>query len=99
MIRPFTASDMEAVLRIWLDASVRAHDFVPAQFWQEQLPAMRTVYLPFAQVWVYEDAGQVLGFYALVEDQLAAIFVAGRGCSPHAARQSPAPAAGAAGLP
>lgn len=76
MIRPFTASDMEAVLRIWLDASVRAHDFVPAQFWQEQLPAMRTVYLPFAQVWVYEDAGQVLGFYALVEDQLAAIFVA-----------------------
>ena len=76
MIRPFATADMDAVLRIWLDASVRAHDFVPAPFWESQLPAMRTVYLPFAQVWVYEAAGQVLGFYALVEDQLAAIFVA-----------------------
>lgn len=76
MIRTFAHDDMEAVLDIWLRASVRAHDFVPPDLWQDQLEAMRTQYLPAADVHVFEYAATVAGFCALVEDRLAALFVA-----------------------
>ncbi len=73
---------MEQVLKIWLNASLKAHDFIPAEFWQSQLSNMREMYLPASEVWVYQKNTEVLGFYALLDHQLAAIFVA-----PEAQRQ------------
>ncbi|KDM89886.1 N-acetyltransferase [Photobacterium galatheae] len=75
MIRTFTTADMEPVLNIWLAASLKAHDFIPADFWQSQVENMRTLYLPASAVYVYEDEETVKGFYALYDNQLAAIFV------------------------
>ncbi|UNK42878.1 N-acetyltransferase [Luteimonas sp. S4-F44] len=76
MIRTFAHDDMDAVLDLWLRASIRAHDFVPPDVWQAQREAMRTQYLPAAEVHVFEHAATVAGFCALVEDRLAALFVA-----------------------
>ena len=76
MIRPIKPQEIEAVLDIWLAASIQAHDFIEAEFWRSQLDNMRDVYLPASEVFVYEQAGGVVGFYALYEDNLAAIFVA-----------------------
>lgn len=76
MIRAFRPEDMEPVLAIWLAASIQAHDFVAPDFWRAQLDNMRNLYLPHAEVYVYGDDAGVLGFYALAEDRLAAIFVA-----------------------
>ncbi len=75
MIRNYTENDTESVLNIWLTASVKAHDFVPADFWQSQLGSMRDIYLPASDVYVFEHQGEVIGFYALYESNLAAIFV------------------------
>ncbi|WP_330961248.1 N-acetyltransferase [Photobacterium sp. 53610] len=75
MIRTFTAADMDTVLSIWLTASLKAHDFIASDFWQSQVENMRSLYLPVSDVHVYEDHGAVKGFYALYENQLAAIFV------------------------
>ena len=30
-------SDIDAILTVWLDASVKAHDFIEPSFWQSQL--------------------------------------------------------------
>lgn len=75
MIRKFEPSDMERVLSIWLEASVRAHDFVAADFWESQVDNMRNIYLPGSETFVFESASGLLGFYSLVGDILAAIFV------------------------
>lgn len=75
MIRNHIENDTESVLNIWLTASVKAHDFVPAEFWQSQLGGMRDIYLPASDIYVYEHQGEVVGFYALYESNLAAIFV------------------------
>ncbi|MBF8224297.1 N-acetyltransferase [Halomonas sp. 328] len=75
MIRAFQDTDIDQVLAIWLSASIQAHDFVPEAFWASQVEAMRDVYLPAAETWVFEAQGQVSGFYCLVETTLAAIFV------------------------
>ncbi|WP_422102489.1 GNAT family N-acetyltransferase [Vreelandella sp.] len=74
-IRPFGADDMEAVLSIWLSASVQAHDFIEPHFWQSKQGAMREVYLPASETYVAEESGHVVGFYSLYENTLAAIFV------------------------
>ncbi|MGL5287616.1 MAG: GNAT family N-acetyltransferase [Aeromonas sp.] len=75
LLRPFIATDTEALLQIWLEASCRSHDFIPASYWQNNLERMRTYYLPQASIIVAEQHGQVVGFYALCEEHLAALFV------------------------
>lgn len=75
MIRLYHPADSDAVLDLWLKASILAHDFVPESFWREQLPAMRDLYLPQAETLVLEEKGQVLGFTSLHEQRLAALFV------------------------
>lgn len=76
MIRKNTEDDLDKILDIWLNASIKAHDFVAAEFWQSQLENMRNIYLPAAETYVYEMESGVVGFYALHQDNLAAIFVA-----------------------
>ncbi|WP_044497815.1 N-acetyltransferase [Pseudomonas saudimassiliensis] len=76
MIRDSQADDIDAILDIWLSASIQAHDFIDSSFWISKVGDMREIYLPASQTRVYEAAGKVLGFYSLYEDTLAAIFVA-----------------------
>ncbi|MDQ7987560.1 N-acetyltransferase [Pseudomonas sp. G34] len=76
MIRPYHANDANAVLDIWLAASIQAHAFIAESFWRDQLGAMREVYLPQAETLVLEEDGQILGFASLHEHRLAALFVA-----------------------
>lgn len=75
MIRPIAAADTDAVVDIWLRASLRAHDFVPAEFWHQRVGDLRDTYLPAAESYVYEAAGIVLGFLSLLDNTVAALFV------------------------
>ncbi len=78
MIRPFRPEDTDQLVQIWLEASLLAHDFIPENYWKEKTEAMRSVYLRAAQVFVFEndETGCAEGFIAMVEDYLAALFVA-----------------------
>ncbi len=76
MVRKFHEQDMERVLDIWLEASIRAHHFIPRAFWESKLAAMRTLYLPNSESYVYELLGEVRGFISLQENTIAALFVA-----------------------
>ena len=78
MIRAFKEEDTEAVIRIWLEASILSHSFIDKAYWEEKADAMRTLYLPLSEVVVDEDkdTGEVIAFIAFVEDYLAALFVA-----------------------
>lgn len=66
---------MEDVLKIWLDASVRAHDFVDSRFWQSKVGDMEQTYIPASETYVYEDEAGIKGFFSLCENTLAALFV------------------------
>lgn len=61
MIREFITSDMDSVLSIWLESSVKAHDFVDGAFWESKLDDMRNIYLPASETHVYESSGEVKG--------------------------------------
>jgi putative acetyltransferase len=75
MIRKIHATEIPQAAALWLEASLLAHDFIAADFWRSKLEDMREVYLPNAETYVYSHQGELLGFYALYGDTLAAIFV------------------------
>ena len=86
IIRKAEIDDTQAILQIWLAASIQAHDFIPASFWQSQLINMRDTYLPLAENYVIEENNAVTGFASLLRPNafLAALFIApeqqGHGC-------------------
>ena len=77
MIRMFTPADEDAVIKIWLDASKLAHDFVEPGFWENMEEQVRTQMLPRLEVWVYDDdmTGEVVGFVSLNGNYVEALFV------------------------
>ncbi|BCT89768.1 hypothetical protein RYU24_21730 [Acinetobacter variabilis] len=41
--------DIDAILEIWFQASLKAHDFIPTSYWENQLLPMRDVYLTLSR--------------------------------------------------
>lgn len=76
MIRNYRETDLEEMVRIWYDASVIAHSFMPASFWASHKSAMKEKYLPLAENYVFEPEGKVAGFISLVGEIVCALFVA-----------------------
>lgn len=76
MIRLLEPKDLDCVLQIWLDASLIAHDFIDPAFWQSQVENMRNLYIPASETYVMERDSRVVGFYSLLDNQMAALFVA-----------------------
>ncbi|MBU1289450.1 MAG: GNAT family N-acetyltransferase [Alphaproteobacteria bacterium] len=75
MIRPYTYHDADAVVSIWRAASERAHPFLSVPFLDAEAENVRNVYPQFADIWVLEDDGEPIGFIALLEAEVGAIFL------------------------
>lgn len=75
MIRRSANEDTDSIIRIWLDASRLAHDFIPFEFWAGQEEAMRNNYLPNSETYVLVHRGQITAFISLMGEYLAALFV------------------------
>ena len=76
MIRNYRKTDLEEMIRIWHEASITAHSFIPASFWALQKNAMKEKYLPLAENFVFEEEGQLAGFISLVGGRVCALFIA-----------------------
>lgn len=76
MIRKSIAADYHLLSEIWLRASIKAHSFVPDEFWESKVYIMRDEYLPASETWVIENGGSLAGFFSLVNEALAALFIA-----------------------
>lgn len=76
MIRAARQEDTKQLADIWLAASIKAHDFVDPAFWQARQNDMETLYIPASECFLEEHSDRISGFCCLVEDCLAALFVA-----------------------
>lgn len=65
MIRRMVEDDVEAVGQVWLKASLKAHDFVPAEFWHADHKVMVSEILPTSHGYVHETGGVIDGFVVL----------------------------------
>ncbi|GAA5630063.1 peptidyl-lysine N-acetyltransferase YiaC [Acinetobacter calcoaceticus] len=74
-IRKATSNDFNELTKIWLQASIKAHHFIPASYWESNTTKMQEICLPMSEVYIAEDTINIYGFIALVEDTVAALFV------------------------
>lgn len=75
MIRTFRSADLTEIMHIWLSTNLKAHDFIPADYWESHFEQVR-VLLPAAELYIYEEvAGTLCGFIGMSGDYIAGIFV------------------------
>ncbi|MBT3700201.1 MAG: GNAT family N-acetyltransferase [Alphaproteobacteria bacterium] len=75
MIRKYDEHDIEVVVSTWRRASELAHPFLTKAFLDQEDANMRNIYLAFAETWVIEIDGVVVGFIALIEDEIGGLFL------------------------
>ncbi len=74
MIRRLQKKDVNRVAELWLDTNLKAHDFIPAQYWRSNYDLVKEM-LSQAEVYVYEDGQKIQGFIGLDGDYIEGIFV------------------------
>ena len=74
MIRVLQKADIERVVDIWLDTNLKAHYFIPGQYWKNNIDLVKEM-LPQAEVYVYENDCQIEGFIGLNDEYIEGIFV------------------------
>lgn len=70
MIRPYEDTDLSDLLEAWYSASRLAHSFLDEAFFERERNNIREAYLPKAETWVFEQEGVVVGFVALIENEV-----------------------------
>ena len=75
MTRKYQPTDLDDLLGACEAASAVAHEFLDAEFLQQERLNIPNLYLPNAETWVWEVEGSVVGFIALIGNEVGAIFV------------------------
>jgi putative acetyltransferase len=74
-IRQYENSDLEAVLSVWERATRLAHPFMTEEFIAQERINTAEIYLPNTDTWVIETDDHVVGFIALMGNEVGAIFL------------------------
>lgn len=72
-IRPYQAEDIEPVIDVWQRANALAHPFLSEDFVAGVHRAMRDIYLPNAETYLLEVGGNVVGFIALIGNEIGGL--------------------------
>lgn len=75
MIRKHTPEDAPTILDIWYQASSLAHPFLNHTFVEQVKIAMRDMYIPGSETWVYEENNKILGFISMMDNEIGGLFV------------------------
>jgi len=74
-IRPYQASDLDQLLICWENATRIAHTFFTEPFIEKEKENTAQLYLPNADTWVVVDNRKVMGFVALLGNEVGGLFV------------------------
>jgi putative acetyltransferase len=75
MIRKYNEIEIPTLVDIWEQASKIAHPFLNDEFTQMVKKAMREMYLPNSDTWVYEESNTIIGFISMAENEIGGLFV------------------------
>ena len=78
VIRKYNTHDLAELMDVWHDASQIAHPFWTSEMFDRERRDICQKFLPIAETWVFEAEGRVVGFIALLENEVGGIFVSPR---------------------
>jgi putative acetyltransferase len=74
-IRPYSDDDLGQLLDVWYRASLIAHWFLTEEFLETERRQIAEHWLPIAETLVAENDGVVVGFLAMIGNEVGGIFV------------------------
>lgn len=74
-IRLYQDGDVNALLAVWEASSRLAHPFMTEVFFDQERRNIPELYLPNAETWVVVHNGSVVGFIALIGNEVGGLFV------------------------
>ena len=74
MIREFIQTDIDNVMKIWLTENIKAHDFIPKEYWEKNFEYVKKI-LPNAEIYVYVENEKIVGFIGLNDNYIEVIFI------------------------
>ena len=75
MIRKYKETEIPKLLEIWEAAALIAHPFLSDEFHEMVKGAMKDMYLPNSDTWVFEESGEVIGFISMAKNEIGGLFV------------------------
>lgn len=73
MIRKFKETDINCIMKLWLETNIYAHNFIDEKYWQSNYEQVRQM-MPEALIYVYEE-DSIKGFIGLSGNYIAGLFV------------------------
>lgn len=74
-IRKYRNDDIEPVMATWRRANAAAHPFLTEGFVAQAEKEIREIYIPMTKTFVLEEEGKVIGFIALLGNQIGGLFL------------------------
>lgn len=75
-IRKLRTEEIDEVMRIWLESTVKAHDFIKKEYWEKNYNVVKEVYIPMAETFVYYEDRKIKGFISIIDKEfIGALFV------------------------
>ena len=77
MIKKFTEiskSELEQLMMIWLESNKEAHPFIQESYWLNHVEMVKEL-LPQSDVFIFQEAGVIVGFMGVMDGYIAGIFV------------------------
>ena len=79
MIRKYDPHDLVELIGVWYDAAQIAHPFWSSEMFDRERRNISEKFLKIAETWVFEEEEeQVVGFIALLDNEVGGIFVSPR---------------------
>lgn len=76
MIRKLDNKDVNRIMEIWLESTIKAHSFIEKEYWQSNYNTVKDVYIPIAETYVYEENDVIKGFISIIDKEfIGALFV------------------------
>jgi len=75
VIRQYEDKDIDNVLASWRRASELAHPFLTSAFLDQEADNVRNIYLAVAETWVMDIDDAVVGFIALIDNEIGGLFL------------------------
>lgn len=72
IIREAREEDLDRLVELWYEASIKAHDFSDSKYWEDNKKTMRELYLPLSQNWIIGDGD---GFISMMGSEINALFI------------------------
>lgn len=68
--------EVNNIMNIWKKATIKAHEFIPTEYWLKNFNVVKEKYIPLAETYVYLEESQIKGFISIIGGEyIGALFV------------------------